>query len=102
MTSAQKSHDTSPCSFFVLNTKRPEVNKKEQKENGILLGTRPTFIASCPWRNSLNSHCKGLSCVSIKVKTTHNCDFPALPTKMGLVYTGSSPFVAKDDALILR
>ena len=66
------------------------------------MGTTDTTIASCGWRNSQNNHAKGLSCVSLKLKTPHNCDFPALPAKMRLVYTGSSPFMAKDDALILR
>lgn len=35
------------------------------------------------------------------MQSVWNCDFPALPTASRLNYTGSSPFEAQDDPLVL-
>lgn len=37
-----------------------------------------------------------------RAQSLMKCDFPALPVKMRLNYTGSSLFKAQDDPLVLR
>lgn len=37
-----------------------------------------------------------------QARTWRRCDFPALPVKMGLIYTVPSPLFAQDDAIILN